>query len=131
MLMVRSGKVLSIKGHSSHQNMNLYHPVCHFYMMVSVYSTMYCIADFFFIVQSLNALIFFFVVVLGKPMQLSLAAEEVATFYAKMLDHEYTTKETFQSNFFTDWREVRSFGMEAIYLLSSMTFSGFAVRNNF
>ncbi|KAG7336284.1 hypothetical protein KOW79_000977 [Hemibagrus wyckioides] len=42
----------------------------------------------------------------GKPMQLSLVAEEVATFYAKMLDHEYTTKETFQSNFFTDWREV-------------------------
>lgn len=39
-------------------------------------------------------------------MQLSLAAEEVATFYAKMLDHEYTSKETFQSNFFTDWREV-------------------------
>ncbi|XP_017344819.1 DNA topoisomerase I, mitochondrial isoform X2 [Ictalurus punctatus] len=42
----------------------------------------------------------------GKPVQLSLAAEEVATFYAKMLDHEYTTKENFQNNFFTDWREV-------------------------
>ncbi|TSK16099.1 DNA topoisomerase I, mitochondrial [Bagarius yarrelli] len=42
----------------------------------------------------------------GKPVQLSLAAEEVATFYAKMLDHEYTTKEIFQNNFFTDWREV-------------------------
>ncbi|XP_060725740.1 DNA topoisomerase I, mitochondrial isoform X2 [Tachysurus vachellii] len=42
----------------------------------------------------------------GKPLQLSLVAEEVATFYAKMLDHEYTAKETFQSNFFTDWREV-------------------------
>lgn len=49
-----------------------------------------------------------FVLVLGKPVQLSLAAEEVATFYAKMLDHEYTTKEVFQNNFFTDWREVRT-----------------------
>ncbi|XP_036376807.1 DNA topoisomerase I, mitochondrial isoform X2 [Megalops cyprinoides] len=41
----------------------------------------------------------------GKPVILSLAAEEVASFYAKMLDHEYTTKETFQKNFFADWRE--------------------------
>ncbi|XP_018429922.1 PREDICTED: DNA topoisomerase I, mitochondrial-like [Nanorana parkeri] len=37
-------------------------------------------------------------------MKLSLAAEEVATFYGKMLDHEYTTKEAFQNNFFADWR---------------------------
>ncbi|KAG7488685.1 hypothetical protein MATL_G00036970 [Megalops atlanticus] len=41
----------------------------------------------------------------GKAVRLSLAAEEVVTFYAKMLDHEYTTKETFQKNFFADWRE--------------------------
>ncbi|XP_008571774.1 PREDICTED: DNA topoisomerase I, mitochondrial isoform X2 [Galeopterus variegatus] len=41
----------------------------------------------------------------GKPMKLSLAAEEVATFYGKMLDHEYTTKEVFQNNFFSDWRK--------------------------
>nr|DBA23890.1 TPA: hypothetical protein GDO54_011605 [Pyxicephalus adspersus] len=40
----------------------------------------------------------------GEPMKLSLAAEEVATFYGKMLDHEYTTKEAFQNNFFADWR---------------------------
>lgn len=38
-------------------------------------------------------------------MKLSLAAEEVATFYGKMLDHEYTTKEVFQNNFFSDWRK--------------------------
>ncbi|KAM9050430.1 DNA topoisomerase I, mitochondrial isoform 1-T1 [Megaptera novaeangliae] len=38
-------------------------------------------------------------------MNLSLAAEEVATFYGKMLDHEYTTKEVFQNNFFSDWRK--------------------------
>ena len=37
---------------------------------------------------------------------LSLAAEEVATFYGKMLDHEYT-KKVFQNNFFSDWRKVR------------------------
>ncbi|KFQ05684.1 hypothetical protein N329_10059, partial [Haliaeetus albicilla] len=41
----------------------------------------------------------------GKPLKLSLAAEEIATFYAKMLDHEYTTKEIFQNNFFNDWRK--------------------------
>ncbi|XP_031439743.1 DNA topoisomerase I, mitochondrial isoform X2 [Clupea harengus] len=44
----------------------------------------------------------------GEPMKLSLAAEEVATFYAKMLEHEYTSKEAFQKNFFTDWKEVMS-----------------------
>ncbi|KAF5924776.1 hypothetical protein HPG69_014819 [Diceros bicornis minor] len=42
----------------------------------------------------------------GKPVKLSVAAEEVATFYGKMLDHEYTTKEVFQNNFFSDWRKV-------------------------
>ena len=47
-------------------------------------------------------------VFLGKPVKLSLTAEEVATFYAKMLDHEYTTKPAFQENFFTDWREVQT-----------------------
>nr|XP_056710187.1 DNA topoisomerase I, mitochondrial [Euleptes europaea] len=39
----------------------------------------------------------------GKPMKLSLATEEIATFYAKMLDHEYTRKKIFQKNFFNDW----------------------------
>ncbi|KAJ7338206.1 hypothetical protein JRQ81_010893 [Phrynocephalus forsythii] len=39
----------------------------------------------------------------GKCMKLSLPAEEVATFYAKMLDHEYTAKKVFQNNFFNDW----------------------------
>ncbi|XP_068116888.1 DNA topoisomerase I, mitochondrial-like isoform X2 [Hyperolius riggenbachi] len=41
----------------------------------------------------------------GKPFQLSPQAEEVASFFAKMLDHEYTTKEVFRNNFFTDWRK--------------------------
>ncbi|XP_019749666.1 DNA topoisomerase I, mitochondrial isoform X2 [Hippocampus comes] len=42
----------------------------------------------------------------GKPVKLSLAAEEVAVFFAQMLDHEYTTKKVFRENFFTDWRKV-------------------------
>ncbi|VDP05457.1 unnamed protein product, partial [Heligmosomoides polygyrus] len=33
-------------------------------------------------------------------------AEEVATFYAKMLEHEYTTKDAFNKNFFRDWRKM-------------------------
>ncbi|MCJ8741348.1 hypothetical protein PDJAM_G00069600, partial [Pangasius djambal] len=41
----------------------------------------------------------------GKAMKLSEAAEEVATFFAKMLDHEYTTKDIFRKNFFKDWRK--------------------------
>lgn len=39
-------------------------------------------------------------------MRLSPGAEEVATFFAKMLDHEYTTKDIFRKNFFKDWRKV-------------------------
>ncbi|XP_064410620.1 DNA topoisomerase 1-like [Latimeria chalumnae] len=38
-------------------------------------------------------------------MKLSPETEEIATFYAKMLDHEYTTKEVFQKNFLHDWRQ--------------------------
>ncbi|KAJ8259974.1 hypothetical protein GJAV_G00175610 [Gymnothorax javanicus] len=41
----------------------------------------------------------------GKPLKLSEKAEEVATFFAKMLDHEYTTKDIFRKNFFKDWRK--------------------------
>ena len=39
-------------------------------------------------------------------MHLSEETEEVATFYGKMLDHDYTTKEVFNKNFFKDWRRV-------------------------
>ncbi|XP_015608843.1 DNA topoisomerase I, mitochondrial isoform X2 [Cephus cinctus] len=44
----------------------------------------------------------------GKEIKLSEEAEEVATFYARMLDHDYTTKKVFNDNFFHDWREVMS-----------------------
>lgn len=43
-------------------------------------------------------------------MRLSVKAEEVATFYGRMLDHEYTTKEVFRKNFFNDWRKVGTLG---------------------
>ncbi|KAI8428097.1 hypothetical protein MSG28_002369 [Choristoneura fumiferana] len=42
----------------------------------------------------------------GKVVRLSEGAEEVAGFYARMLDHDYTTKHTFNNNFMTDWRKV-------------------------
>lgn len=38
-------------------------------------------------------------------MSLSEDAEEVAGFYARMLDHDYTSKEVFNNNFFKDWRK--------------------------
>ncbi|XP_060245251.1 DNA topoisomerase I, mitochondrial isoform X4 [Meriones unguiculatus] len=41
----------------------------------------------------------------GKPVRLSLAAEEVATLYGKIQHLECTTKEVFQRNFFSDWRK--------------------------
>nr|XP_015835268.1 PREDICTED: DNA topoisomerase I, mitochondrial isoform X3 [Tribolium castaneum] len=44
----------------------------------------------------------------GKEMKLTPEAEEVASFYSKMLDHDYTTKEVFNNNFFKDWRKVMS-----------------------
>lgn len=40
----------------------------------------------------------------GNAFRLSDEAEEVMTFYAKMLDHDYTTKEAFNSNFMQDWK---------------------------
>jgi DNA topoisomerase-1 len=42
----------------------------------------------------------------GKSMHLSKDAEEVATFYARMLGHDYLLKDVFNTNFFKDWRKV-------------------------
>jgi hypothetical protein len=47
-----------------------------------------------------------FLLITGKVLKLSEPAEEVATFYAKMLEHDYTTKEVFNKNFLKDWRKV-------------------------
>lgn len=41
----------------------------------------------------------------GKEVALSESTEEIATFYAKMLEHDYTTKEVFNKNFLKDWRK--------------------------
>lgn len=41
----------------------------------------------------------------GKHFELSSEAEEVAGFYARMLEHEYTSKDVFNKNFFKDWRK--------------------------
>lgn len=41
----------------------------------------------------------------GKRMKLSEDAEEVAGFYARMLEHDYTAKSAFNDNFFKDWRK--------------------------
>jgi len=41
----------------------------------------------------------------GEKMKLSPDAEEIAGFYARMLEHDYTTKDAFNKNFFRDWRK--------------------------
>jgi len=41
----------------------------------------------------------------GEALKLSQDCEEIATFYGRMLDHDYTTKEVFNKNFFKDWRK--------------------------
>lgn len=40
----------------------------------------------------------------GREMRLSQETEEAATFYAKMLNHDYCTKQIFNDNFFKDFR---------------------------
>lgn len=55
---------------------------------------------------------------LGEKVKLSLAAEEVAVFFAQMLDHDYTTKKVFRENFFKDWRKVRLADVFDIWFLS-------------
>lgn len=39
-------------------------------------------------------------------MKLTSETEEVGNFFARMLDHDYTTKDIFKKNFFKDWRKV-------------------------
>lgn len=57
-------------------------------------------------------------------MKLSEGAEEAATFFAKMLDHDYTKKDVFCANFFADWRKVNThlfLHLLALLLLQEMT----------
>lgn len=41
----------------------------------------------------------------GCKVKLSPGAEEVATFYGKMLEHDYTSMDVFNKNFFHDWKK--------------------------
>ncbi|CAF1614073.1 unnamed protein product [Rotaria magnacalcarata] len=41
----------------------------------------------------------------GTEVKLKDPAEEIMTFYSRMLDHDYTSKEVFNTNFMTDWRK--------------------------
>ena len=50
-------------------------------------------------------------------MTLSKDAEEVASFYARMLDHEYTSKDSFNKNFFKDWRKVCVLAFNELYII--------------
>jgi len=60
----------------------------------------------------------------GKVMRLSEECEEVATFYGRMLDHDYTTKEVFNKNFMRDWRKyMTEYEKEKIRDLSKCDFS--------
>ncbi|KAL5278455.1 TOP1 family protein [Megaselia abdita] len=42
----------------------------------------------------------------GKHMKLSELTEEAATFYGRMINHDYVTKKVFNDNFFKDWRKL-------------------------
>ena len=41
----------------------------------------------------------------GTEVKLKDPAEEIMTFYSRMLDHDYTSKEVFNKNFIADWRK--------------------------
>merc|ERR1712061_362289 len=59
----------------------------------------------------------------NEKMKLSEPAEEVMGFYARMIEHEYTTKEAFNKNFFADWRnEMTHEEMKVITKLSKCDF---------
>jgi DNA topoisomerase-1 len=44
----------------------------------------------------------------GKLVSLTPDTEEIAGFFGKMLDHDYTQKDIFVQNFWNDWRKVMS-----------------------
>ena len=44
----------------------------------------------------------------GIEVKLKDPAEEIMTFYARMLDHDYTSKDVFNTNFLADWRKAMS-----------------------
>ena len=59
----------------------------------------------------------------GKALELSDEAQEVAGFYSRMLDHDYTTRDLFNKNFFKDWRKVR-LKRVALFIGNGLFFGG-------
>ena len=55
----------------------------------------------------------------GNPMQLSLEAEEMASFYAKILDTTYVKVDVFNDNFFGDWRHVSTCSVVPVNFLQN------------
>ena len=53
-------------------------------------------------------------VTLAQMLRLTEETEECATFYGRMLDHDYTTKEVFNKNFFKDWRKTMNAGRKDV-----------------
>lgn len=65
----------------------------------------------------------------GKVVKLSEQAEEVAVFYASMIDHDYTKKALFNTNFFNDWKqEMNSKEKSIIKSLDKCDFSQIAAH---
>lgn len=65
----------------------------------------------------------------GKPLKLSPETEEVATFYGRMLDHDYTGREVFNQNFFKDWRKVMN--KEELQTLTDLKKCNFTEINDY
>uniref|UniRef100_A0A914PS50 DNA topoisomerase I n=1 Tax=Panagrolaimus davidi TaxID=227884 RepID=A0A914PS50_9BILA len=65
----------------------------------------------------------------GSNMELNPEAEEVATFYARLLDHEYTTKNIFNINFFKDWRKAMT--SEEKWIIKDMDKCDFSQLRNY
>ncbi|XP_028813786.1 DNA topoisomerase 1 isoform X3 [Denticeps clupeoides] len=65
----------------------------------------------------------------GEKLKLGLRAEEVALYFAQMLDHEYTTREVFRNNFFKDWRKEMT--LEERMLITDLEKCDFGEYHNF
>lgn len=63
----------------------------------------------------------------GKKMHLSPEAEEIAGFYSKMLDHDYTSKKVFNDNFFKVCLFIKKNGFQSI---NGRNFLGLAQIND-
>jgi DNA topoisomerase IB len=43
---------------------------------------------------------------IGKPVDLPPESEEVASFFAAMIDTDHAQNDTFRANFFKDWQDI-------------------------